>query len=209
MTRHPAGKFRRLFPREHIPAVLDSLLAAGVTLRKKTANDHENWISRRLYGRVIRIFPFRDGPLDIRLQPEIVETDLDEDKASGQIDFLVSCCLGAEVYFAIEAKRLRLRLTSGKLDAGNDDYVNEGMMRFITGQYAPLMNTGAMLGYVYDGDIQKARSGVAGYIEREAVALSLIGRFVRSSILPKKPIDETQHALRNRSFTIYHLFLAV
>ncbi|MDY6953022.1 MAG: hypothetical protein SWE60_16050 [Thermodesulfobacteriota bacterium] len=158
---------------------------------------------------VIKRFPFRNGPLDIRPQPEIVSADSDEDRASGQIDFLVSCGLGAEVYFAIEAKRLRVRLTSGKLDAGNDDYVNEGMMRFITGQYAPLMNTGAMLGYVYDGNIQKARSGVAGYIEREAVALNLIGRFVCSAIVPKQPIDETQHALKNRPFTIYHLFLAV
>ncbi|MDY6837478.1 MAG: hypothetical protein SWH78_05855 [Thermodesulfobacteriota bacterium] len=209
MTRHPADKFIRLFPREDIPDVLSSLLEASKSLQKKTAHDHENWISRRLYGRVKRLFPFRNGPLDIWLQPEIVGTDLDEDKASGQIDFLVSRGLGAEVYFAIEAKRLRVRLTSGKLDAGNDDYVNEGMMRFITAQYAPFMNTGAMLGYVYDGNLQKARSGVAGYIEREAAALSLIGRFVRSSILPKKPIDETQHALKNRPFTIYHLFLAV
>ncbi|MFZ0450419.1 MAG: hypothetical protein WAL98_14375 [Desulfatiglandaceae bacterium] len=209
MTHHPVGEFRQLFPQDHIPAVLDSLLEAGVTLRKETANDHENWISRRLYRRVIRIFPFRDGPLDIRLQPEIVATDSDENRASGQVDFLVSCGLGAEIYFAIEAKRLRVRSTSGKMDAGNDDYVNDGMMRFVTGQYAPFMNTGAMLGYVYDGDINKARSGVASYIAREATTLSLIGAFVRSSILSQKLIDETQHALKNRSLTIYHLFLAV
>lgn len=209
MTHHPVGNFRQLFPQNHIPTVLDSLLEAGVTLRKKTANDHENWISRRLYRRVIRIFPFRDGPLDIRLQPEIVATDSDENRASGQVDFLVSCGLGAEIYFAIEAKRLRVRSTSGKMDAGNDDYVNDGMMRFVTGQYAPFMNTGAMLGYVYDGDINKARSGVASYIAGEATTLSLMGRFVRSSILSQKLIDETQHALKNRSFTIYHLFLAV
>jgi hypothetical protein len=206
-----AKPFIPLFPRNHIPPVLESLLKAGETLKKKTAHDLENWISRRLYGRVIWIFPFRDGPLDIRLQPEIVAVDSDENTASGQVDLLVSCGLGAEVYFAIEAKRLRVRSSNGKMDAGNDDYVNDGMMRFVTGRYAPFMNTGAMLGYVYDGNTGKARAGVAGYISKKTKELKLIPpkRLTRSSILPGKRIDETQHDLKKHAFTIYHIFLAV
>ncbi len=134
-----ASVFKALFPKRHIPTVLVSILQAGENLRKKTANDLEDWISRRLYWRLIRIYPFRDGPLDIRLQPEIVSVDSDENASAGKIDFVVSCGLGAEIYFAIEAKRLRVRSTSGKMDAGNDDYVNDGMMRFVSGQYAPFI----------------------------------------------------------------------
>ena len=129
-----ARAFEVLFPKRHIPMILISILQAGENLRKKTANDLEDWISRRLYWRLIRIYLFRDGPLDIRLQPEIVSLYSDENTPAGKIDFVVSCGLGAEVYFAIEAKRLRVRSTRGKMDAGNDDYVNDGMMRFVSGQ---------------------------------------------------------------------------
>jgi hypothetical protein len=203
--------FRVLFPQRHVPIILISIFQAGKTLRKKTANDLEDWISRRLYWRLIRIYPFRDGPLDIRLQPEIVSVDSDENTPVGKIDFVVSCGLGAEIYFAIEAKRLRVRSTSGKMDAGNDNYVNDGMMRFVSGQYAPFMKTGAMLGYVYDRDINKARSGVAGYIKSRGKELKLTSPkpLTRASILPDKAIYETRHRLKKRSFLIYHIFLAV
>ena len=203
--------FRALFPQRHIPVILISILRAGENLRKKTANDLEDWISRRLYWRLIRIYPFRDGPLDIRLQPEIVSVDSDENAPAGKIDFVVSCGLGAEIYFAIEAKRLRVRSTSGKMDARNDNYVNDGMMRFVSGQYAPFMKTGAMLGYVYDRDINKARSGVAGYIKSRAKELKLTSpkQLTRASILPDKAIYETRHGQKKRSFLIYHIFLAV
>jgi hypothetical protein len=206
-----ARAFRDLFPKRHIPIILISILQAGENLRKKTGNDLEDWISRRLYWRLIRIYPFRDGPLDIRLQPEIVSIDSDENAPAGKIDFVVSCGLGAEIYFAIEAKRLRVRSTSGKMDAGNDDYVNDGMMRFVSGQYAPFMKTGAMLGYVYDRDINKALSGVAGYIKSREKELKLTSskQLTRASILPDKAIYETRHELMERSFRIYHIFLAV
>jgi hypothetical protein len=209
-----AGKaraFTKLFPKRHIPIILISLLQAGKNLRKKTANDLEDWISRRLYWRLIRIYPFRDGPLDIRLQPEIVFVDSDENTPAGKIDLVVSCGLGAEIYFAIEAKRLRVRSNSGRINAGNDNYVNNGMMRFVAGQYAPFMSTGAMLGYVFDGDINKARSGVAGYIKsrEKELKLTLPKELTRASILPDEVVYETRHGLKKCSFLIYHIFLAV
>jgi hypothetical protein len=203
--------FRVLFPQRHIPIILISILQAGENLRKKTTNDLEDWISRRLYWRLIRIYPFRDGPLDIRLQPEIVSVDSDENAPAGKIDFVVSCGRGAEIYFALEAKRLRVRSTRGKMDAGNDDYVNDGMMRFVSGQYAPFMKAGAMLGYVYDRDFNKARLGVGGYIKSRAKELKLTSpkQLSRASILPDKAIYETRHGLKRRSFILYHIFLAV
>ena len=206
-----ARAFKKLFPKRHIPIILVSLLQAGKNLRKKTSKDLEDWISRRLYWRLIRIYPFRDGPLDIRLQPEIVSVDSDENTPAGKIDFVVSCGLGVETYFAIEAKRLRVRSNSGKMNAGNADYVNNGMMRFVTGQYAPFMKTGAMLGYVYDGDIKKACSGVSRYIKSREKELKLTSpkQLKRASILPDKPIYETRYNPNQRSFLIYHVFLAV
>ncbi len=209
-----AGKaraFEVLFPQKHIPIILISIFQAGETLRKKSPTEIENRLTRRLCIKLNQIQIFRDGPLSIHPQQEILSSDPDKDTPEGYIDILVSCEFGSEVYFAIEAKRLRVRSTSGRMDAGNDDYVNEGMMRFVSGQYAPFMKTGAMLGYVYDGNINKARSGVAGYIKSRGKELKLTSpkRLARASILADKAIYETRHGLKKRSFLIYHIFLAV
>jgi hypothetical protein len=85
------------------------------------------------------------------------------------------------------------------------------MMRFITGQYAPLMVTGAMLGYVYDGNIKKACSGVANYIDGRINKLKLMPpkKLAKSAIVVSKTIYETRHNLKKKAFTLYHLFLSV
>lgn len=206
-----AEAFRQLFPERHIPVILASVFQAGETLRKKTDRDREDWITRRLYARLIRIRAFRDGPLGIHLKSEIVSSDDDADTPVGEIDLLASCGLGYEVYFALEAKKLRVRSSSGRLVSGNDEYVNNGMMRFIAGQYAPFMEASAMLGYVFDGKVDKARSGIYGYIQGKEKELRLKHpkRLMRSDIVPDMPIDETRHDLGKRSFTVYHIFLAV
>lgn len=203
--------FKVLFPQRHIPVILISILQAGETLRKKSSNEIENRLTRRLCAKLNQIPIFRDGPLSIHPQQEILSSDPEIDTPAGYIDILVSCEFGSEVYFAIETKRLRVRSASGKMDAGNDYYVNDGMMRFVSGQYAPLMKTAAMLGYVYDGDIKKARSGVAGYIKKKEKELKLTSpkQLTRASILPDKAIYETRHGLKKRSFLIYHILLVV
>jgi hypothetical protein len=204
-------EFRVLFPQRHIPIILISILQAGKTLRKKSPNEIENRLTRRFCIKLNQIQIFRDGPLSIHPQQEILSSDPDKDTPEGYIDILVSCEFGSEVYFAIEAKRLRVRSTSGKMDAGNDDYVNAGMMRFVSGQYAPFMKSGAMIGYVYDRDINKARSGVAGYIKSRGKELKLTSpkKLTQATILPDKAIYETRHGLKKRPFIIYHMFLAV
>jgi len=206
------GPFRQLFPQGHIPVILSSILQAGDTLRKKSDSEFEDRITIRLCRHLLNMQVFRDSPiLDIRPQAGILSSNPDEDKLDGSTDLLVSCGLGHEVYFVLEAKRLRVRSPNGRLVAGNDEYVNNGMMRFVTGQYAPFMETGAMLGYVFDGETGKARSGIDGYVQKKAKELKLKPprRLLRSQILSDMPIDETRHGLRKRSFTIYHILLAV
>ena len=206
-----AGAFTSLFPKGSIPSILNAICQAGGSLRKEVDNEHENRVSIRFYYLVTKVYPFKSGPLDIRLQPQIIDISSNNGKLSGQIDFIVSCGYGSETYFAIEAKRLRVRTSKGKMDAGNDDYVNDGMMRFVSGQYAPFMVTGAMLGYVYDGDIKKARLGIERYIKSKIKELKLMRpeKMVKSSIVVDKPIYETRHGLKKRDFTLYHIFLVV
>lgn len=206
-----AKAFKKLFPQRHIPAILASLFQAGETLRKRTENDREDWITRRLCGRLILIPTFRDGPLGIHLKPEIISSELDADTPTGEIDLFVSCGLGYEVYFPIEAKRLRVHSSEGKIIPGSGAYVRDGMMRFITGQYAPYMQAAAMLGYVFDGKTDVARSNIDAAVRKKTLELKLKSprRLFRSNILRGNPVDETQHDLGRRPFIIYHVLLPI
>ncbi|MFH2058839.1 MAG: hypothetical protein ABIJ59_08055 [Pseudomonadota bacterium] len=204
-------EFRKLFPTGYIPIILTNIFLAGETLRKKMSNEIENKLTRRFGVKMNQLPGFRDGPLSLHLQPELPPSEPDSDSPEGYVDILISRGYGSETYFAIEAKRLRVRSVKGKMDAGNDDYVNEGMMRFVSGQYARFMTTGAMLGYVYDGDLQKAFSGVDRYIKAKIKELRLLRpeKMKSSTLLATKEVYETWHDLSNRKFCIYHVFLGV
>lgn len=208
-----ARAYKKLFPQKHISSILLSVLEAGGSLKKESENDMEDWLTRRLCRRLKQITSFRDGPLYIALKSEIVSPDIEADShaAAGEIDILVSCGMGAEVYFAIEAKRLRFRSSKGEIISGSSQYIDQGMMRFVSGQYAPCMRASAMLGYVFDGKIDEARVGIDTAVQNKAVTLKLKPpkKLTQSAILSNSSIDETQHDLGRRSFTIYHIFLAV
>jgi hypothetical protein len=187
------------------------VLAAAATLKKKTPTDKENWLTRRLHARLIKHSPFRDGPLDIAMQSEVGYEDIDADRPEGQIDIKVMCGKGAQVYFAIEAKRLRVCHPSGRFDTGSREYVENGMMRFVSGQYAARMNSGAMLGFVFDGNTEAARIDVLAAVERGRGNLKLCPGppLRRSTTLPDHTINESEHLSGDRRLTLYHILVAV
>nr|VFK31406.1 MAG: hypothetical protein BECKMB1821G_GA0114241_10838 [Candidatus Kentron sp. MB]VFK34731.1 MAG: hypothetical protein BECKMB1821I_GA0114274_10825 [Candidatus Kentron sp. MB]VFK76911.1 MAG: hypothetical protein BECKMB1821H_GA0114242_10835 [Candidatus Kentron sp. MB] len=162
------GPYKRLFPEKHIAYILSAILQ--IDIRKKTRHEGENRITNRLGKKLGEVKKFRDGPLDVRIRPEIPSPESDDDSVIGEIDMLVSCGLGTEVYFAIEAKRLRYSFPSGKSETGNSEYVGkDGMMCFVTGKFAPFMRSGAMLGYVFDGDIERPVPVLASLSERKRI----------------------------------------
>ena len=204
-------QFSALFPESGIPLVLKALRRGCAGFKKDSESELENQITMRLYKRLAREYLFRDGQFEIRPQVPVVDLATDDASITGQVDLMVSCCRGADVYFAIEAKRLRVRGKDGKIDALAADYVKDGMMRFVSGQYASKMQSGAMLGYVFDGKVILARQNVTSAIDERATTLHLCGGkgLFKSCILARESIDETLHDLAGRSFTIYHLLVAV
>lgn len=69
-----------------------------------------------------------------------------------------------------------------------------------------------MLGYVFDGDISKARSGIKTAIVKHSGKLKLETPpgFKKSTIvLPRKRVNETLHDLSGRKFSIYHILVPV
>nr|VFJ86064.1 MAG: hypothetical protein BECKLFY1418B_GA0070995_100194 [Candidatus Kentron sp. LFY] len=202
------------FPEEEISYILSSVLRVGAALRKKSEREKENPITIRLCKRLKRIERFRDGPLECHLQQEIPSFDPDDDSIIGRMDISVSGVGGgSETYFAIEAKRLRFLYPGGTFETGSPEYVGEkGMMRFVTGKYAPFMQAGAMLGYVFDGNTEKVWSGIGKYIRRKTEMLQMDDprKLVPSGILPGERVGETRHhRMKDRIFILYHVFISV
>jgi len=79
--------------------------------------------------------------------------------SKGKIDFAVLLDWERELYLAYECKRLSVTHSRRRSSLATD-YVKEGMMRFISEQYAEGLPIGCMLGYVMDGDIAFAMKQV-------------------------------------------------
>jgi hypothetical protein len=215
--RHEAaGWVLPLFPTEEVPFILAAVLRCSVTLRKKSNTEGETKINNRLRKLLTRDVELRERP--IHLDPEIYvyDDDGDEEDPIGRLDFrflYLTEVRKPPPYFAIEAKRLHVIFPSG-WDSCVHKYVTDrqGMMCFIEQRYAQGLASGGMLGYVFDGDVEKARSSVAASIEANHETLRCIPPFglATSSTLPVDScVTESLHALPHGTFTIYHLFVPV
>jgi hypothetical protein len=79
--------------------------------------------------------------------------------SKGEIDMAAFLDQDRETYLAYECKRLNVNFPSGFQSLATD-YVHDGMMRFITEQYAEGLSVGGMLGYVMDGNVANAQTRV-------------------------------------------------
>lgn len=199
-----------LFPAEEIPVILDTVLSCAGTLRKRHETEREEKISSRLYGLLKKHKLFRSAPFFPFWEHSVFD-DSDKEGPSGRIDINFICLPGDETYFAIEAKRLHVIFPSGWQSLIGEYTGEQGMMCFVSGKYAPFQRSAVMLGYVFDGDVAKARVGISSSVVKNAGWLKLVSphRLQKSTILPGKELDETRHDLGSREFTIYHLLVSV
>jgi len=80
-----------------------------------------------------------------------------------------------EKYLAYECKRLNV-VNKGSRESLATKYVKDGVKRFVTEQYAEHLPTGAMLGYVMDGDISFAQSKVQAALDTNQEEVNMISR---------------------------------
>ena len=92
--------------------------------------------------------------------------------SKGQIDLAVLLDQGCTFYLAYECKRLNIH-NGGARQSLATRYVNEGIRRFITEQYAEGLPVGCMLGYVLDGDMPSAIASVHNAIDTNKCAIGL------------------------------------
>jgi hypothetical protein len=125
--------------------------------------------------------------------------------SKGKIDIAFLLDQERERYVAYECKRLNV--IHGTRASLATRYVNDGMMRFLTEQYAEGLPLGCMLGYVMDGDLTFALTQINGAIAAQKAPLGLISgptsgqpttgieRFSTGHQRPNKSNIELRHVL--------------
>lgn len=199
------------FPEELVPRVLDLITETWTTFDKPGPADWEVPTTRRFKHALKQAKDLNRLP--VRLEREPAEDDPETGDELGRIDlkFLPAVSAREEVYFAFECKRLNVAANGGRRSLA-PEYVTEGMMRFVTGQYAGSVQHGGMIGYVLDACRDDAIEHVGQIIASRATELCMNApaRLDRNRLRPAADhIRETNHALRpSRPFTLHHMFLA-
>jgi hypothetical protein len=198
------------FQQSLIPAVLSLVVSAWDRMEKPAQTAHEDAISVQLYTALITGKDRSRHAFLVRYQDVEVDTDLT--KVTGKKDIVVFPSTMEEIYFCLEAKRLNA-LISGVRRSLADEYVREGMQRFVEGKYSRFIRHGGMLGYVLDGQVDRAIRNVERNIQAYARALemTLPGHFLPSSVRPNDPFAKETHHHRSHEtavFHIHHLFMS-
>jgi hypothetical protein len=223
--------WREPFPESEIPFIVSGLLRCMATIRKNEPCELETSINTRLWRKLQLDSELRSRPT--HLDPEAWELNqADPEGKIGRIDlrFLLLAPIKPTPFFAIEAKRLHVTFPSAGWKSLVSDYVTtdtakaiedeQGMMCFISGRYSRGLAAGAMLGYVFDGDVAAARNSVATAIKEHEKKLKIVspGWVLDSPIQPGSGISESLHDLTPQTdsrdlfrgrFTLYHLFVPV
>ena len=194
-----------LFPDDEISEMIGDVLDACVNLDRppKTAKRPEEAISKQVFQRLRKLPKYRSGPLEPHLESWLPDLD-------ARADIRFSCGKGLDTYFVFEAKRLFVTYPRGRKDSLVGEYVRDGMMRFVSGKYAPFQHASAMLGYVHDSTVSFAREALAVEVGRNAEELLLVRGVAQSPISSGCQVDDSLHRLHHdREFLIYHLLVVV
>jgi len=211
-----ASQWIPLFPEEEVPHILAAVLRSGTRLKKLHATEFENGLSDRLRDQLDRDPDLRYRPVELFREVPLYDRKRARQKQLGRADLIFLYSTGAIKpwpYFVIESKRLHVTFSSG-WQSLISEYVtgDQGMMCFIVGRYASDLASGGMLGYVFDGKVEKARSSIGVCVEanHKQLRCCAVPRFGPSSVLKgDSRVSESAHLRPQGAFTIYHVFLAV
>jgi len=193
-----------------VPEILNLVVTTWETLPPPDPDEKEDNITVNLCRALQNNRDARGLMFQIRTQVVELEPMAGED--TGRMDIVFIPLVPREdIYFCLESKRLNA-MKNGKRRAYASEYIKDGMMRFITGQYSRAVRHAGMIAYVLDGNVSRARKNIATNIRRKHVTLrmSAPGTLLLSTILTTDPrARETHHqrAQENVTFTIHHLFM--
>ena len=151
---------------------------------KKGAMTHEDHITEHLVKALRRT---KKVPGRITYQYVLLVEDSNGNVSlSSSIDFVLTVGDDEEVYLAYECKRLNVPYAHRVCNLCGP-YVQEGLMRFVTGQYANGLPMAMMIGYVMNGDCGRARRGLGKVMKAHAPPLGLTAERDHPTLFPGSP----------------------
>lgn len=193
-----------------IESVITLTLDAWSQIASPAPDENEDKTSIRLYSAMVKRRSRQAHPFLIRYQD--MEIDVDLAKETGKKDIVFFPGHDGDLYFCLESKRLNARV-NGVMKSLADEYVKEGMQRFVTGKYSRYVHHAGMLGYVLDGDVNRAMANVLNNIRRQHTPLGMDapGDWTDSPYRKHDPFaKETVHRRSHtpNRFQLQHLFVA-
>jgi len=139
---------------------------------------------------------------------ELIESDLDlEPDPKAYVDIAILFRVQfEEVCLTLECKRLNVVRPNGRATLARE-YVRDGMMRFITNQYAQNFSLGGMIGYVMDGDVAAAHTALLEQIGN--AASTLLCDPAQILILSHPDYFSTAHDRKPNRIELRHQLLSV
>ena len=205
MTAGDTSYWDNFFQQNLIPAVLAHVISTWEQMHKPGPSDLEDAISDKLYSALVNAKRRSDFPFLIRREDLEFDTDLEKETGRKDIVFFPSL-QEEEIYLCLEAKRLNA-VISGVRRSLADEYVKEGMQRFVDGKYARFVRHGAMLAYVLDGDTDRAMQNVERNIRSRLTELRMDknGGFLASTVCARliRLTKETRHR-RAHETAVFH-----
>jgi hypothetical protein len=203
------------FDEDYLVEILEAVVAAWARMKHPKRNEHEDPITFRLAGRLANDPHFAELPYDVVPQYWLLGLN---GQRLGRLDLRFKHRHSQRDYFAFESKRLHVAYPGGSCSSEYSTYAGgEGMMAFIEGQYSKRLPAGGMLGYVMDGDTDRAWVGLENRIEVRRTALKLLetSKLARSSLaraaaaMKGTQLGETEHDLGSHHLLLFHLLLPV
>jgi len=204
------------FDDDYLFEILEATAVAWARMNPPVASEIEDRITYRLAGRLANDPYFAELPYDVVPQCWLLGLD---GELLGRLDLRFKHRHSQRDYFAFESKRLHVTYPGGSFSTEYPAYAgDDGMMAFINGQYSQGLLAGGMLGYVMDGKMDDAWSGLEQRIELKRRPLKLIdsSKLVQSvlsatiaSAMANTHLGETQHDLGTHHLRLFHLLLPV
>ena len=171
---------------------------------------HETCITALFRDALINAYEEDGRNWFITLEDPITDPDTGQEQGRNDLRFYPPVHRGQKVFFTVECKRLHVTTASG-FSSLIPEYVNEGMIRFITGVYSQNHSKGGMIGYVMDANITEAMRKIKNKIEMNSNCLQLLpqqGTEIPSSVLKDYPYSaDTYHTRTSGEFVIHHILL--
>lgn len=192
-----------------VASILALALDAWANIASVDEDELEEHVSIRLYSRMVNAQDRQAHRFLIRY--EDVEVDTDLAKETGRKDIVFFPCHDGTIYYCLEAKRLNVRV-SGIMKSLADEYVKEGMQRFVTGKYSRHVQHGGMIGYVLDGDVERAMKNVLNNIRQHHADLGMAPPGEWQECVHRPGDSQTRESQHQRvrpakAISIQHLFV--